>query len=88
MHSLEKRRGATFPVKMQMYRLVKEYGSESILGRSLTPKEAREMQIANRIEGAYYARQQATNEAEWANHDPSGLQLLMWAGKVADGTNH
>jgi hypothetical protein len=68
-----------------MYRLVKEFGAESILGRPLTPQEAQEMQLANRIEGAYYARQSATNEAAWANSDPGGFELLRWAEKVANG---
>jgi hypothetical protein len=87
MHSLEKRKGASFPVKMQMYRLIKDYGAESILGRPLIPQEAREMQLANRIESAYYAKYAATNEAAWANADPGGFELLRWAGKVANGTN-
>jgi len=85
MHALDKRKGATFPVKMRMYRLVKEFGAESILGRPLTPQEAQEMQLANRIESAYYAKQRATNEAAWANGDPGGFELLRWAEKVANG---
>ena len=68
-----------------MYRLVKEYGAQSILGRPLTPQEAIEMQLANRIEQAYCSRDAARNEAKWADSDPGGFRLLLWAEKVANG---
>ena len=73
------------PAKMRLYHLIKEMGTQSILGRALTPREAMEMQIANRLEGAYYARKNAQNEAAWANLDPGGFQLLAWAERLANG---
>jgi hypothetical protein len=68
---------------MEVYRLVEKHGAESILGRPLTPREAREMHVANRIESAYYSRQRAIDEATWANADPGGFKLLQWAEGIA-----
>jgi len=82
MDALDKKKGATYPEKARLYRFVKEHGAQSILGRPLTPREAIEMQTITRLEGAYYAKQAATNEAAWANQDPGGLQLIAWAIKV------
>jgi phosphoribosyl-AMP cyclohydrolase len=70
---------------MRLYRLVKELGAQSVLGRPLTPHEAIEMQLANRIEQAYWSRRNASNEATWAQGDPSGFQLLIWAERLANG---
>lgn len=85
MDALDKKKGALYPEKARLYRLIKEHGAQSILGRPLTPKEAIEMQTITRLEGAYYAKSSATNEAAWANQDPGGFQLIAWAIKVQRG---
>lgn len=85
MDALDKKKGATYPEKARLYRLVKDLGAQSILGRPMTPREAKEMQIITRLEGAYHAKSSANNEAAWANQDPGGFQLIAWAMKVQRG---
>jgi len=85
MDALDKKKGALYPEKARLYRLVKEHGTQSILGRPLTPREATEMQVITRLESAYYAKSSATNEAAWANQDPGGFNLIAWAMKVQRG---
>ena len=85
MDALDKKKGAVYPEKARLYRLVKEHGAQSILGRPLTPREAKEMQTITRLESAYYAKQSSTNEAAWANQDPGGFRLIAWAIGVQRG---
>jgi hypothetical protein len=56
-----------------------------VLGRPLTPKEAREMWLINRIDHAYHQRKANQNWAEWATKNKGDNDLLVWAEKVAYG---
>jgi hypothetical protein len=68
--------------------LMRRFGPQAIIGRgTLYSYEIRRILLAENIQAAYEARNEANNWAEWTQSNPELSDLLNEAERMAQGDN-
>lgn len=65
--------------------MLERFGAQAAFGRQPTPREMRNMTIADRIASAYWDRKKSTDWPEWAKTHKSDNDLLTWVTGIVNG---
>jgi len=65
--------------------LIGNRGAAEILGRPLTPREAKECEFILSVERAYYSRKASKKWGEWAEKNKESNDLLIAVQRIVNG---
>ena len=64
------------PWQMKLAQQVTRYGAQSIIGRTMTAREVREIDLLETIVALHKSRADSLDWAQWATDNPHGKRML------------